>query len=409
MSALKSGDEHRAASILVANQLIAAGGAFLMNLIASRVLDPSTRGEFALALQLSYVATTVALLGLERPFMATARSGFSVQYQRFVGMLWPGAAIVVVLVVVLSLVPGASVYRPLIIASATFVLVNLLVRSVRVAYVASRNWRPFVVVGISAQLIIVVGALLLAVFDVHDPALWMLVYTASGIAPIIILFRSSFMDSNGSALEAVEKRSLRVQGAKLLPASLGNTAMVRSDRLLLPAIGSSADLGIYITVATVMEMAAWPVQQWVDVSLRRWSSRSDLDLSRLIPALLLKALGIAFVISLMLGGLSFLVVTYLLPVSYLPATAVIVPLGVASMAYSVTRVQQGVLVAAGAAGHVSIVEAVGWISSAALYILLIPSLGIVGAALGSIGGYSLCAAAGFVALRVGLRRGSSRD
>src|SRR5699024_2518786 len=72
-------------------------------------------------------------------------------------------------------------------------------------------------------------------------------------------------------LTRAEARGLRRRGWILLPSEFSNSAMLHSDRLLLPILSSSAELGLYVTVATVLEMATWPIQQWVDASLRGWS------------------------------------------------------------------------------------------------------------------------------------------
>lgn len=385
--------------MLVVSQLAAAGAAFLVNILASRVMDPELRGELAFALQLSYLLTVLVLMGLERPFMATQNGGFSAQYLSFVRLVRPGLALILVIAVVALLLPdGVALYAALIIGSALYVAVNVLVRGVRVAYVTSRAWKPFLMTSLGSQGIIVLGALLLVVNGIGAPQWWMLVYVLSGIIPfallLIAMLRSRKMSTEGFV---GSERELRINGMKLFPAALGNTAMVRSDRLLLPVLGTPADLGLYVTVATVMEIAVWPVQQWVDVSLRRWSKAGSLTIARMAKITLSTA-ALAGALSAVLGAMAYGIVLLLLPVAYHGSVSVIVPLGIASIFYAVTRVQQGFLISLGAPGTVSIVETVGWVASVSAYILLIPSQGILGAAVGSIIGYAACAVAGVVAI-----------
>ena len=60
-----------AAVVLVSAQMVAAGGAVAVNLLAAFVLSPSGRGDLAFALQLAYFLSVFAIMGLERPFIAT--------------------------------------------------------------------------------------------------------------------------------------------------------------------------------------------------------------------------------------------------------------------------------------------------------------------------------------------------
>src|SRR5690606_23229350 len=77
---------------------------------------------------------------------------------------------------------------------------------------------------------------------------------------------------------------------------------------------------------------------------------------------------------------------------------VIVPLAASAVVFGLTRVQQGLLIALDAPGRVSIVEIGGTAASVLAYLTLIPPYGMLGAAYGSIIGYSVCAAAGAYAL-----------
>lgn len=388
------GGERNATAILLLNQLIAAGAAVLVNILAARVMEPAPRGDLAFALQVSYLLTVAALMGLERPFMASEHGQFSGQYKKFTRLTSPGYAIVGLAVVAMLFIPGlVPAYSVLIFGAAVFVVMNMLVRGIRVAYVTSRAWKPFVTNGIGSQVIVVLGAITLSIAGVGAPEWWMCIYVASGLVALTLLAIAVASGSRDAWKSTALKRDLRLQGVRLFPAAIGNTAMVRSDRLLLPILGTSADLGLYVTVATVMEMAVWPVQQWVDVSLRRWSAAGG-GVVRMLGKLILIGIVLSGAVSAVLGFAAYLVVTLFLPTSYGPAVSVIVPLGIASMLYAMTRIQQGVLISLGATGSVSIVETIGWAAAITAYVLLIPNFGIMGAAIGSIIGYGVCAAVG---------------
>ncbi|MGO3660810.1 lipopolysaccharide biosynthesis protein [Microbacterium gubbeenense] len=386
--------DRSATAFLLLGQIVAAGAAFLVNLLASSVMAPDSRGTLAFALQISYTLTAVTLMGLERPFIASRKGPFLGQYRVFTELISPGFLLLALITLIaLIAVPAEGGLRFLILAMAGYIAGNMLIRGARVSYVTSREWRPFVLTNIASQIAIVIGAALLVINRIDGVVAWMVVYTVSGIIPLGLLMRTLRRHRDQTIrLESDESRSLRLQGIRLLPAALGNTAMVRSDRLLLPILGTPADLGLYVTVATVMEMAVWPVQQWVDVSLRKWA-RGRVDMRAALRVTLLAA-SVAGGLAIALGCAAWGVVMLLLPTAYEPATTAIVPLGVASVFYAVTRVQQGLLIASGRPGRASIVETIGWVIAITAYAIFIPLFGFIGAAYGSIIGYVGCAIAG---------------
>jgi O-antigen/teichoic acid export membrane protein len=75
---------------------------------------------------------------------------------------------------------------------------------------------------------------------------------------------------------------------------------------------------------------------------------------------------------------------------YAPAKVVVVPLVAAAGLYAVSRISLGLLIARGHSALVSAAEIVGFAVSLAGYLLLIPRLGILGAAYGSLLGYGAC-------------------
>ncbi|WP_203136303.1 polysaccharide biosynthesis C-terminal domain-containing protein [Microbacterium sp. JZ31] len=84
----------------------------------------------------------------------------------------------------------------------------------------------------------------------------------------------------------------------------------------------------------------------------------------------------------------------MLPAEYASAVDLILPLGLAAVAYAISRVQQGILIAAGRSGRVSTVEVVGMFAAVFFYFALIPAFGASGAAYGSICGYLVTALVG---------------
>lgn len=376
----------RATALLLVAQAVAAGSAFGISLLAAVVMAPAERGELALWLQIVYLASTLGMLGLERPLVAHAQ-GTARAATRFIldRLLATQIVVAVVAVAALAWLIGGSEPKLalLAIAGASYVLTNMQLRAVRIAFIVSRQWAAFVVVTIATHGVALLGALALSLARVDALVPWVLIYVVSGVAVLLYLSIRARM-AEALALDVPVQELMR-SAYHLIPASLGNTAMLRSDRLLLPALSSTAQLGLYVMVATATELAAWPVQQFVDASLRKWRSSQPTVLQMHKWTLIGIGIGAAF--GLLAGGLMYVLISLWLP-AYLEAIGLIVPLALAAAVYSGTRVQQGCLIALGNTRRASVVEVVGMVAAVGCYVVLIPMFGAAGAAWGSLIGYA---------------------
>ncbi|WP_018296184.1 lipopolysaccharide biosynthesis protein [Corynebacterium lubricantis] len=397
------GSARNAAIILVGSQLLAAVAALAVNMLAARVLDPSARGDLAYALQLTYFLGVFAMMGLERPFMASRTGSFNSEYRVFMRMVRPGIHLVIPIAIVLALFSpfSASWLWVGALLIGLYIGLNSMVVGVRVAYVSSLDLKKFGFNAITSQIIIILGALLLTLLNVSNSVLWLVVYVASGIPALILMWTAVRRGEEPNWPSEAETKALRRRGWVLLPSAFSNSAMTYADRLLLPILSSSAQLGLYVTVSTVIQMATWPVQQWVDASLRNWSKAMK-ESTAPIRGPILKLMGqsilllIGFTVALSFA--TYLMILYVLPDAYMAAMNVIIPLAVSSVVFGITRVQQGILISLGAEGRVSLVELIGTAASLVAYLALIPSLGMLGAAYGSIVGYGVTAIGGAIAL-----------
>jgi O-antigen/teichoic acid export membrane protein len=166
-------------------------------------------------------------------------------------------------------------------------------------------------------------------------------------------------------------------------------AMLRVDRLALPALASTSALGLYAAVATMTELLAWPLRAFADSRLGKWRAadrRGGLNARPLVLA----AAAYALVLAPLLAGGLYLLIVPVFGEAYAPAKAVVVPLVAAAGMYAVSRVCLGLLIARGHGTLVSAAEIAGFVVSFAAYLLLIPAHGILGAAYGSLLGYGAC-------------------
>lgn len=350
-------------------------------------MAPDQRGVLAFFVQMSYVVTTLSILGVERPYVAE-RTGTSFpiavsELGHLMKWIWVGGLL-------LSLVGAMTAWRLdwltalMCITAAAYVISNAAVRKVRIAYIVSNDRRIFLVNIILVQGVLLILGIILHSLHVDSPAVWLGAYAGSSALALVTVMRSSRSAAKDES-SAKRLRRVRREGLRLLPASLGNTALLRSDRLMMPFLSSPAELGVYVTVGTVMEVGAWPIQQWVDASLGRLRNSSHNNRRQLALRLFIGAV----LLTTAIGLLAFFTITLILPPEYQRSLELIPILGAGTVVYAMTRLQHGWLIAEGRPGTVSVAETVGLCASAVLYVCLIPILGALGAAVGTFAGHCI--------------------
>lgn len=381
--------DHSVTLQLLLMQVLVASTAFIVNILSATAMDPEGRGYLALLVQVTYVLTVAAMLGIERPYIAARRGNFDQVLSELSRLLRPAYIVVGLLAVSVGFlflggvdslaIPGGLI--------VLFLLGNVCSRLIRTGYIASGRISPFVLISTSTQAVLLAAAVVLSITATNNPDAWFLAYGASGL--IALFFTGLAVARNRKVpIRKAEERAIRRDGLRLLPASFGNTAMLRSDRLLLPLLASNSQLGIYVVVATTMELASWPIQNWVDASLNRWRIREGA--ARPGSQTVVYAAAATSLLAIMMGLASLLLIRLVLGPAYAGSEVLIVPLGLAAVVYAASRVQQGIMIADGHAKAVSMTEVIGMTVSVVGYLLLIPVLGAMGAAVASVIGYAAC-------------------
>jgi O-antigen/teichoic acid export membrane protein len=152
-------------------------------------------------------------------------------------------------------------------------------------------------------------------------------------------------------------------------------------------------------------LLAWPVRAYADARLGRWRAEHRAGTLRSRP-LIAGAVVYAVVVTPIVAAGLYLLIVPVFGARYADAKVVVIPLVVAAGLYSVSRVCLGLLIARGYSGLVSTSEIVGFAASFAGYLLLIPPLGMLGAAYGSLIGYGSSMTFALVATRFAGRRGN---
>lgn len=377
---------------LLLSQLLAAGVSFVVNIVAAYGLDPEQRGLLAFYLQIGYLATTFLLLGTEKPFLAKVRHDFSTSTALLMQVLRPAyfiIAAVAVIVVFLFAFGYTAIAAPLALV-AVFIICNQHLRVIRAAYITSGELKPFLSVIVITNLLTLGFALVLAIMQHGNFLTWLLAYVVSNIIATIVVSRAVMAARDREEVRQGPIHEIRRHGLRLLPASLGNITLFRPDRLLLPLLASPSALGIYIVVSAALEVAVWPVQQWSDSKMSEWSqSRPDLHPRFRLKILAQAALGV-LIISALCALLLVAVVLWLLPPEYSASLDLLIPIIVANLIFGTTRAQQGIAISGNRSGLVSSAEVSGLLVSIGAYLILIPMLGGLGAALGSVIGNIVC-------------------
>jgi O-antigen/teichoic acid export membrane protein len=225
---------------------------------------------------------------------------------------------------------------------------------------------------------------------VSRPGAWVLAYLLAGSLPTVVYVIFWLRLPAPATPPAIgHLRHVRREGLTLFPAAIANMAMLRVDRLALPALASTAALGLYTSVATMTELLAWPLRAFADSRLGKWRAAHRDGRLNARPLILIAALYAVVVGPILAAGMYWLIV----PVfgeRYAPAKAVVVPLVAAAGLYAVSRVSLGILVSKGHGALVSASEICGFAVSLAAYLVWIPEHGMLGAAWGSLVGYGAC-------------------
>jgi O-antigen/teichoic acid export membrane protein len=383
---------------LLASQVLTGGVALVANVLMVRALTPSHRGEVALLLQIVYLGTQLLLLGTERSFVAayhdtTPRAGV----RAYARLLAVPAVLGLAAVVAFAVVAPAGLGPVVLALIAAFALVEASGLAIRSIAIAAGRLGDFLALRVVEAVLLLALMTGLAVAGTDRPEAWILAYLLAGAVPTMTYAVRWFRQAGAAGDD--HNRQVRREGLTLFPAALSNMAMLRVDRLALPALASTSALGLYAAVATMTELLAWPIRAYADSRLGRWRAAHEAGHLATRPIMLATTVYCLVVVPIAATALYLLIVP-LFGAAYAPAKAVVLPLVAAAGLYAVSRVRLGLLIAQGRGGLVSTAEIAGFVVSFAGYLLLIPPYGIAGAAYGSLLGYGACL---LVALLAGRR------
>lgn len=373
---LRSGGSGTAMATLALTGLITAV-AFLANVVTSRMLGPTGRGELALVLQLSYLLWPVLLGGADRLVL----SGH-------VGSKWPTArySVVVLGIVGLASVLFVAWRHPhpwYLLWLAPVLLAESYATVSRAESLAKRRPWLYAKWVLMCQSGILAGLLLLGLLGADSSFVWGLLWGWPALLVLVWLARN--------LRRAHVDRDTLITSLRLLPGASASLVLLRSERLFLPLISGTASLGVYVAIATMIEFASLPGTVLADM----WSNREVRPRATAYAAVL----GLTAVVSGAVGAATYVLIPHLFGEAFVGGRNLILPLCLGSVVLVGYRFVIARALASPQPATSSRIELVGAATALILYPVAVVVGDAEGAAWGSLLVYFISAAAGIVILQ----------
>lgn len=367
----RPGQQTMAASRAITSGLfvsaLAAGVAFLTNILMSRQLGPASRGEVAFVLQLAYMVTPVMLLGVDRQRLriGTVSSGLRLPSHITVGCL-------VLTAVALALTRDWQA----LVGPVVYVLAALTI--LRCDAFRENHFRLYLACMVGYQLTIGIGSLVLYFLNVENWVAWMIPYAAPAVLLVVVVaIKQPYVFLPRRVCSDVNSHTLA-----LLPAGVAAVVVTRLDRVLLGILSPDAQLGLYISVATATEVLAWLANSLADHRVARYhiqgAGRRGLTAMLACDLILFVPLAVVAGIAIWLGVLP------ILGPDYAAGSSLIVPLCLAAVALAVYRQTVSWNLGGPNPRRATVVESVTALLAIPTYIVAVANWNALGAAWSSL-------------------------
>ena len=267
-------------------------------------------------------------------------------------------------------------------------------RSVSIA--ANRPWF-FAWCVFAYQVLLVATSIALLVFDVKNVTTWFIAYGLTQSLPFVCLIILSRRGKGAVDAGSGTDRATKKLGMRLLPSVIGEMALLRADRLLIPVFASYHQLGIYVVASTMAELAIWPLVQYIDSYTPRWAAQFvDGTLSPL--RLFLRTCVFSLCVSASVAMPVYFAIPLLFGSAFDESASLIPILSAATAFFGISRVAIALATVANIAFWPTFINGAGVVSSLGFCALLIPHYGALGAAYACLISYGICAGFALVAV-----------
>jgi len=391
-------------------RLVQFGCTVAVAFLLARLLGPEGRGVYALLLLLPSTLFAIGQLGLPSAITYFAGGGRSlgslVRAAAGLGAVLAGGLLLVSLV-------GLPQLQPLLFRAAPLDLLRVAVLALPIQLAAtffgSMLWgrqlvRPYTwVLALQSLAWLAAVAGLVGIADLGVPgalASYLVATGAGAMAVITLVMRRSAREEVEERVEGGHNGSGRAirrpagagdllgYGLRLYPAGLATFLSYRADLFLLSAlIGDAAAIGLYAMAVSLAEITFQVPDSVATLFYPRVAGSARAEADRLAPATARMTLLITLLATLLLLPVAWLAIRLVLPGfdgSLLPF-AILLP---GTVALGLSKVLSGYISGLGRPGPVSAIAASALALNLACNLVLIPPLGIAGAALSSLVSYA---------------------
>jgi O-antigen/teichoic acid export membrane protein len=383
-----------------AARLVQFGCTVAVAFLLARLLGPSGRGEYSLLLLLPSTLFALGQLGLPSALTYFAGSGRSVASLA-------AAAAVVATVLSAILVAGSLAalpsLRPALFAAAPLGLLQVATVALPIllatSFFGSILWgrqlvRPYSRVLASQSLgwlLAVIGLVGVAHLGVTGALSAYLLVTGIGAAAVVLLVlreRSRAADDEPSA-GPVNLGALLGYGLRLYPAGASTFLSYRGDLFLLSALrGDAAAIGLYALAVSLAEITFQVPDSVATLFYPRVAGAEREEADRLAPSIARFSLLLTGLAAVALIPMAWLAIRVVLP-GYEGSLLPFLLLLPGTVALGLSKVLSGYISGLGRPEPVGIIAMVALGVNLVVNVVLIPPLGIAGAALASMISYSL--------------------
>lgn len=399
-----------AASLIVGfGRVVSTGALAAAAVLAARELAPAGRGALAVLVTISSLTAVLLASGIALAGRSLlVESDRPIALRDYLGLTGTASAVSALLLVIaaVSVIPLAGVHPDKAGVAALALhgaagAAGVLTLNALYAYGAFASAVAAEVVG-SASALAGTGAL---VITGNGGAADYVLPLAAGLAlqTVVALWALRRHGLGVGVDQSSWKRLLR-RGAAGTGVGLAQAATYRFDRYLVGLFTTTAQTGLYSAAATGAELLRLVPTAAGQVILHRTAVGSRV--TREARALRRHAIWATVLLAILFAAAARPLLLAVLGEAYVPARAALVLLLVAELATASFLIDSSMLTGLGAVGTASRAAIIGFAVVTALDVVLIPWLGIEGAAIASIVGYASMAAAARRSLST--RRGSPR-
>lgn len=354
--------------------LAAAVVAFIVNILMARHLGPTPRGEVAWALQGAYVIAPLLALGVDRQALREPDRTSAIS-QRHV---WILAALGIAISLAFASAPIA--------ACIAIAAVGASLAIVRGIGMATGSLGRYVTFQMAIQLWVFAASVFLYASNINDPIWWLAAYAAPAPALLFLSFRTVPRPRAGGSIRQKLLGTIDRKSVTYMVGGFGTLMAARVERLILPVLASTKELGLYVAIATASEMLVWAAAGLGESRVVGFMT-GRIDRSGLAKVAARDYTFFLVLSAPLAAGINYLLIPVLGP-AFAETDVLVIPLCLASASWATYLQLSAVWLARGSVKQSMRLDVSAAILTALCVAALVPPYGALGAAIGCLAAYT---------------------